>query len=102
MSGISVSYSDARAGVPQVPSTFQRNLLTFHAQPQVLDDYAQISPKHFDPIKDIKVSYWDQTLNPAKEDDLQALIRRLEPYGKNSNLHTFLSYGRNTKTKEKN
>lgn len=47
----------------------------------VLDDYAGIAPKHFENIKNVKVSYWDQTLDASKDDDLQALIRRLEPYG---------------------
>ncbi|KAI5359396.1 Putative D-isomer specific 2-hydroxyacid dehydrogenase, catalytic domain-containing protein [Septoria linicola] len=46
----------------------------------VLDDYAGIAPKHFENIKHAKVSYWDQTLDASKEDELQALIRRLEPY----------------------
>ncbi len=47
----------------------------------VLDDYAGIAPKHFENINGIKTSYWDQTLDAAKEDDLEALVRRLEPYG---------------------
>ncbi|CAK1356730.1 unnamed protein product [Cercospora beticola] len=46
----------------------------------VLDDYAGIARKHFDNIPNIQVSYYDKTLNAAKEDDLQALIQRLQPY----------------------
>ncbi|KAF2211669.1 hypothetical protein CERZMDRAFT_112393 [Cercospora zeae-maydis SCOH1-5] len=46
----------------------------------VLDDYAGIARKHFDDISGVEVSYFDHTLDAAKEEGLRGLIGRLGPY----------------------
>ncbi|CAK3948213.1 hypothetical protein DOTSEDRAFT_126269 [Lecanosticta acicola] len=50
----------------------------------ILDDYAHIAPKHFQPLQSKgllrTVDSFPETLNPTKPEDLQALIERLTPY----------------------
>jgi len=46
----------------------------------ILDDYTNTAPKHFNNIEGLTVDSFPDTLNPAKQDDLDALAKRLEPY----------------------
>lgn len=46
----------------------------------ILDDYGDIASKHFSNIPNLKVDSFPDTLNPASEDGLQALVERLKPY----------------------
>ena len=46
----------------------------------ILDDYGGIAPKHFEHITGLKVDSYPETLNPAKPDGLEGLVKRLRPY----------------------
>lgn len=46
----------------------------------ILDDYVGIAAKHFSHIEGLKVDLFPDTLNPAKPEDFEALVKRLEPY----------------------
>ncbi|KAK4543904.1 hypothetical protein LTR36_004678 [Oleoguttula mirabilis] len=56
--------------------------MTSHASKSlaILDDYVGIAAKHFGHIESLKVDSFPETLNPAKHDDFEALVKRLEPY----------------------
>ena len=46
----------------------------------ILDDYAGIAAKHFEHISGLKIDSYPETLNAAKQDGLDALAKRLQPY----------------------
>lgn len=46
----------------------------------ILDDYAGIAPKHFQRLSGIKIDTYPDTLQATKKDDLEAQVKRLEPY----------------------
>ena len=46
----------------------------------ILDDYANIAPKHFQHISHLKIDSFPTTLNPKDSSGLDALAARLEPY----------------------
>ena len=46
----------------------------------ILDDYPDIAPKHFEHINGLKIDSFPETLNAAKQDGIDALATRLQPY----------------------
>lgn len=46
----------------------------------ILDDYANVAPKHFQHIPNLKVDSFPDTLDPSTSSGLEALAKRLEPY----------------------
>ncbi|EME46504.1 hypothetical protein DOTSEDRAFT_126269 [Dothistroma septosporum NZE10] len=46
----------------------------------VLDDYANIAYKHFAKIPNVQIDSFPVTLNAAKQEGLDALVKRLEPF----------------------
>lgn len=46
----------------------------------ILDDYQDIAPKHFSRLPGIKTDSFPETLQATKKDDLEALVKRLQPY----------------------
>ncbi|KAK5134624.1 hypothetical protein LTR08_006280 [Meristemomyces frigidus] len=46
----------------------------------ILDDYANVAPKHFAHIQDLRIDSFPDTLDPHKPSDLDQLVRRLQPY----------------------
>ena len=46
----------------------------------ILDDYADIAPKHFEHIKNLKVDSFSETLNAATKEGVDALAKRLQSY----------------------
>ncbi|KAK4504062.1 hypothetical protein PRZ48_004977 [Zasmidium cellare] len=46
----------------------------------ILDDYANVAPKHFKHIPNLKIDTFPETLDPSTPSGLEALAKRLEPY----------------------
>ena len=46
----------------------------------ILDDYVDIAPKHFEHINGLKVDSFPETLQATQKDDLEKLVKRLQPY----------------------
>ena len=46
----------------------------------ILDDYVGIAPKHFEHINGVKIDSFPETLQATKQDGLEALVKRLQPY----------------------
>lgn len=46
----------------------------------ILDDYPGVAPEHFKHISGLKVNSYPETLDPTKQDGLNALVSRLKPY----------------------
>ncbi|KAK3710740.1 hypothetical protein LTR37_010159 [Vermiconidia calcicola] len=46
----------------------------------ILDDYPGIAPKHFSHLSELKIDSYPETLNAAKQEGIDALVKRLQPY----------------------
>lgn len=46
----------------------------------ILDDYPGIARQHFSRVPNLQIDEYAETLNPAKADQLEQLVKRLQPY----------------------